>query len=103
MYVFIDYPCDFNLCIAEGEYAFRRQKTIIPLKMQRGYKADGWLGFLVGTKLYINFDGKIEFEEAYHRLCKELAGRGRKGTAEDISKLVQSSLMSVFRLHMEYS
>ena len=40
--------------------------------MQRHYKADGWLGMLMGAKLYINFDGKYEFEEAFEMLMKEL-------------------------------
>ena len=45
--------------------------------MQRHYRADGWLGMLLGSKLYINFDGKYTFEHAYSMLLKELKGRGR--------------------------
>lgn len=29
-------------CRAEAEYAFQLDKAIIPLIMQKGYKADGW-------------------------------------------------------------
>ena len=29
-------------CRAEAEYAFQKNKPIIPLIMQKGYKADGW-------------------------------------------------------------
>lgn len=29
-------------CRAEAEYAFQLNKPIIPLIMQKGYKADGW-------------------------------------------------------------
>lgn len=49
--------------------------------MQRHYKADGWLGMLLGAKLYINFDGKYTFEHAYKMLLKELSDRGRKDKA----------------------
>ena len=45
--------------------------------MQRHYRADGWLGMLLGSKLYINFDGKFTFEHAYAMLLKELKDRGR--------------------------
>jgi len=45
--------------------------------MQRYYKPDGWLGILIGAKLYINFDGKYEFDVASEMLLKELNGRGK--------------------------
>ncbi|KAL5013584.1 hypothetical protein ScPMuIL_007854 [Solemya velum] len=59
-------------CRAEAEYAFQRRKLIIPLKMQRGYEADGWLGFIVGTKLYYEFSGQYSFESRAQNLLKEL-------------------------------
>ena len=60
------------LFISEGEYTYQRGKPLIPLMMQRRYRADGWLGMLMGVKLYINFDGKYEFEKAYQMLVKEM-------------------------------
>ena len=42
-------------CRSEAEYAYQLKKDIIPLKMQRNYTADGWLGMFVGTKLWIDF------------------------------------------------
>ena len=47
--------------------------------MQRKYKPDGWLGMLLGSKFYVNFDGKYEFDEAYTMLNRELAGRSKDG------------------------
>jgi hypothetical protein len=38
--------------VSEAEYAFESQKHIIPLKLQKGYKPDGWLGFLLGSKYF---------------------------------------------------
>ena len=60
------------LIIIEGEYTYKTEKPLIPLMMQRRYKPDGWLGMLMGVKLYINFDGKYEFEKAYQMLMKEM-------------------------------
>ncbi len=67
------------IMVPEAEYTFEQQKQFIPLMMQRHYKPDGWLGLLLGSKFYINFDGKYEFEEAYEMLLRELKGRGKGG------------------------
>ncbi len=67
--------------IVEAEYTFQLKKPIVPLMMQRHYRPDGWLGMLLGSKLYINFDGKYTFEHAYTMLLKELKGRGRDAAA----------------------
>jgi hypothetical protein len=58
-------------CQAEGEYAYTRQRHIIPLKMQSKYNPDGWLGLLVGAKMYIDFT-KHDFDLAYVKLLKEI-------------------------------
>ncbi|KAK3610000.1 hypothetical protein CHS0354_032345 [Potamilus streckersoni] len=50
-------------CRAEAEYAFYKQKEIIPLKMQAGYNPDGWLGILLGPKLYYEFSETFNFED----------------------------------------
>jgi len=39
----------------EAEYAYQKGKRIIPLKMEQNYSADGWLGIILGTKLYYEF------------------------------------------------
>ncbi|XP_053382962.1 uncharacterized protein LOC123539905 isoform X2 [Mercenaria mercenaria] len=59
-------------CRAEAEYAFQLRKKIIPLKMERGYTPDGWLGFIVGAKLFFEFSPKYPFEDKMKALLKEL-------------------------------
>ncbi|XP_039250993.1 uncharacterized protein LOC120328542 [Styela clava] len=49
-------------CRTEAEYAFNLRKEIIPIKAEQDYKADGWLGALTGTKLYIDFSSLDSFE-----------------------------------------
>ena len=73
------------LLFTETEYAFQRKKPIVPLMLQRKYKPDGWLGLIMGAKLYINFDGKYKYEEAMTMLLKELCGRGT-GSGHAIEK-----------------
>ena len=39
---------------AEAEYTYSQRKDIIPLLLQQGYIPDGWLGALVGTRIYFD-------------------------------------------------
>jgi hypothetical protein len=65
-------------CQAEAEYAFERQKKIVPLIVERKYKADGWLGLIAGSKMCIKFAEKQdgEFEQAYQALLGQLHRNG---------------------------
>ena len=67
-------------CQSEAEYAFKRKKHIIPVKMTEEYIPDGWLGFILGTRMYIDF-GKYDFEKAMTLLDNEmqLQMKKRKG------------------------
>ena len=41
-------------CRTEAEYAFTRKKPLIPVMLEKGYSPDGWLGIIMGSKLYYN-------------------------------------------------
>ncbi|CAF4998765.1 unnamed protein product, partial [Rotaria sp. Silwood1] len=58
-------------CKAEAEYARKRKRSIIPLMMREKYDPDGWLGFICGQKLYIDFT-QYEFETAMNKLTAEI-------------------------------
>ena len=64
-------------CRSEAEYAYQLRKDIIPLMMQPKYRGDGWLGMLVGTKLWFDFNSKQSIEPSVTKLIKELGGRGK--------------------------
>ena len=65
-------------CRSEAEYAYQLRKDIIPLMMQQNYKPDGWLGMIVGTKLWIDLRNSFNVEAAIGKLKKELGDRGRE-------------------------
>ena len=44
------------LLLEEASYAYARRKKIIPLMMEENYRPDGWLGIILGTKLWMNFE-----------------------------------------------
>ncbi|CAF1142825.1 unnamed protein product [Rotaria sordida] len=60
-----------NYCRAEANYAFQRRIKIVPVLLQKYYKPDGWLLFLVGQLIYVDFT-KYEFSKAMEMLIKEL-------------------------------
>ncbi len=72
-------------CKAEAEYAFSRKSNIVPLIVEPHYKADGWLGFLAGSKIYVDFADKEgeEFDKAYEALIAELRRNGLDDIEED--------------------
>src|SRR4051812_40356721 len=39
-------------CRAEAEYSFQRKVPIVPVMVESNYRPDGWLGFLLGSKLW---------------------------------------------------
>ena len=65
------------LYIVEAEYTFQMRKEYIPLMVQTRYRPDGWLGMILGAKLYFDFSGKYPFEKPWNGLMKELKGMGR--------------------------
>ena len=69
-------------CRSEAEYAFKLRKDIIPLMMQRDYTPDGWLGIILGAKLWIDFSNDHKLSTSVEKLLKELGGRGLENHAK---------------------
>jgi len=61
-------------CRLEAEYAFNMKKLIVPLMLDTSWKPSGWLGALLGTKLWFDFSKEDEekFEAGYQNLKKEI-------------------------------
>ncbi|CAL1544855.1 unnamed protein product [Lymnaea stagnalis] len=59
-------------CKLEAEYAYLRELPVIFLQMERDYKPDGWLGILLGDKLFYDFSGKYDFDSKLIQMMKEL-------------------------------
>ncbi|BFZ13606.1 hypothetical protein BsWGS_16645 [Bradybaena similaris] len=64
-------------CRTEAEYTFHLRKDYIPLMVQPRYRPDGWLGAILGAKLFFDFSGKYPYEKPLQGLLKELRGRGK--------------------------
>jgi hypothetical protein len=75
-------------CQAEAQYAFKIKKPIIPLILQKGYEnVSGWLGILMGDKIFINFT-KYELEECFKRLKNEIEAKKEKPKLNNLNENV---------------
>ena len=72
-------------CRLEAQYAMQREVPTIPLMLVDGYRADGWLGMLIGTRMWYGFFGAVlsddaQFDRKVSELCRDLGERGRGGS-----------------------
>eukprot|EP01052_Picozoa_sp_SAG31_P002380 SAG31_NODE_84_length_27014_cov_3.743006_7_plen_1064_part_00 len=90
-------------CRLEAQYAMQREVPTIPLMLVDGYRADGWLGMLIGTRMWYGFYGAVLtdaslFEGKVSELCRDLGDRGRMrasvGGATTVS-LAASTLLTL--------
>ncbi len=72
---------DVDVFHVEAEYSFRLRKDIVPLLLQSGYVPDGWLGLMVGTRLYFDFTSDDNINKEMPRLLREIGSRGKLPTA----------------------
>ncbi|PFX17112.1 uncharacterized protein LOC111341315 [Stylophora pistillata] len=73
-------------CRSEAEYTYQLHKDIIPLMMDGKYRPDGWLGFIVGSKFWIDFSEKHKLDSNVDKLVKELGTRGKIELQENAMK-----------------
>jgi hypothetical protein len=69
-------------CRLEAQYAMQREVDTVPLMLVDGYRPDGWLGMLIGTRMWYGFYGstvtdEVLFQGKIEELCRELGDRGR--------------------------
>lgn len=59
-------------CKSEAEYAKKKKKIIVPCKIEKDYDPSGWLGIIIGSKLFFDFTGKYTFENQMESLLREI-------------------------------
>ncbi|OWF46944.1 uncharacterized protein LOC110455013 [Mizuhopecten yessoensis] len=75
---------DSPSCRSEAEYTYKLRKSFIPVCVQEKYEADGWLGMLIGTRLYFDISTEPLFDRQMPNLIKELGDRGRLSARTEI-------------------
>ena len=69
-------PHALQACRTEAEYAFQQRKRIVPIIMEVGYKPSGWLGALMGTRLYFDMSDVNRVPSKVPSLIKVRRGAG---------------------------
>ena len=82
-------------CRLEAQYAMQREVPTVPLMLADGYRADGWLGMLIGTRMWYGFFGSVLLDESLFggrvsELCRDIGDRGRGAVVSAISHGVVS-------------
>ena len=70
-------------CRVEAQYSFQQKKDMVPLMLEEGCSPTGWLGMILGTRVWHGFYGSAlasgsAFEGKMDELCQELGDRGRR-------------------------
>ncbi|XP_072021923.1 uncharacterized protein [Amphiura filiformis] len=63
-------------CRTEAEYAFKKNRSIIPL-MAENHDPTGWLGVLLGSRLYYRVDTDDQLNQNFPALIRALGDKGR--------------------------
>ena len=70
----------------EAEYAYTLKKRIIPILVEDGYRPDGWLGLLVGTKLYYTCCSDAQIQLQMPEIVKAIKESSNTGPDVDDGK-----------------
>ncbi|CAF1049409.1 unnamed protein product [Didymodactylos carnosus] len=58
-------------CQSEAEFAHKTRRPIIPIIMREKYRPDGWLSFIAGSRIYIDYP-KLGFQPACDKLIEDI-------------------------------
>jgi len=62
-------------CRLEANYAFKHRKAIVPLMVENGYTATGWLGILSGNLLYYEMSSSGMVEQVAPKIISEVSSK----------------------------
>ena len=77
-------PSVFADCRLEAQYCHQQDVEMVPLMMEKGYRPTGWLGLILGTRLWYPFYGSaVEtdagFTQQMDTVVRDIGDRGKGG------------------------
>ena len=76
-FVFICYSQTYKnsvYCRSEAEYARKKKKKIIPIRVQKRYDPDGWLGIFVVSEMNFDISNPELFSDCSSKIIKRILG-----------------------------
>ena len=82
-------------CRMEANYGLQQEVDQIPLMVEKGYKPKGWLGLIIGTRMYYSFcaadiPDEATFQERMDAICREIGDRARAGAVAHKPRLSEA-------------
>ncbi len=59
-------------CRLEAEYIIQLNKPFVPIIMQKGYKPNGWLGIILGSKIFIDINKHNSVKECFEKILQQI-------------------------------
>ena len=94
-------------CRLEAEFTVQQNKKIVPIMLESGYRATGWLGLVLGSKLWYSYTGQdMEdsvlqsfLSEVRHSLPSTASGGSVKGLVSSSSNSIHPSVATAAVSH----
>ena len=86
------------IILLECEYAYKKNRDLIALRLEKKYSPDGWMEELWDKKDFFDFSSDARFQGAITSLIKKLEQRG-KATWEELGMLSCEKLSNAFSLY----
>jgi len=80
-------------CKLELNYAHNQNKLTVPVMVEPNWQPKRWLGFLVNSKLYVDFRPHVKYDDSISLLIEQL-----KRANENIAKLMPSESKSTTKM-----
>ena len=77
-------------CRLEANYAHQQELDMVPLMLTEGFKPKGWLGLILGTRMWYAFwdadqDEDAAFELRLDAVVREIGDRGKPMLSETVT------------------
>ncbi|CAD5120163.1 DgyrCDS8740 [Dimorphilus gyrociliatus] len=82
-------------CRMEAEYVVTKKKKFLPVRMDKSYKPDGWLGIIIGSRLYYDFS-EINTPGHLKKFLKDINDICKKKTLKAYMKFILSIFSLIF-------
>jgi len=90
-------------CRREGEYVASLNKPFIPVLTVDGYRPDGWLGILLGARLWFNLSSDENFQKNVNNLDNEILKKLSSKTKGNMKKILSTSGPKVVNVNQNES
>ncbi len=82
-------------CRQEAQFAFKLQKSIIPVRVQEKYSPGGWLGFILGSELYFDLSTELKLSANFPKLMQQISSKVPALQTEQVDSKEKSKAATV--------